>query len=108
MPDDETSTERLEEAVRAQPNGELLGALDIVLVELERRLFKYAHTDAQFQAMSDEGLVLAARAAARLGQAQSAAQHAQSHLQIVGVGEWRPSTTRPGWDADPRVTGADE
>jgi hypothetical protein len=94
--------------VRAQPNDELLATLDAVLVELERRLFKYAHTDGQFQAMSDEGLVLAARAAARLGQAQSAAQHAQSHLQIVGVGEWRPSNTRPGWDADPRVTGAEE
>jgi hypothetical protein len=94
--------------VHAQPNDELLATLDAVLVELERRLFKYAHTDAEFQAMSDEGLVLAARAAARLGQAQSAAQHAQSHLQIVGVGEWRPSNTRPSWDADPRVTGAEE
>jgi hypothetical protein len=105
---DESPAPRFDEAVRAQPNGELLGTLDAVLVELERRLFKYAHTDAQFQAMSDEGLVLAARAAARLGQAQSAAQHAQSHLQIVGVGEWRPSSTQPGWDSDPRVTGAEE
>jgi hypothetical protein len=107
VPDD-TPARQFGEAVRAQPNEELLGTLDAVLVELERRLFKYAHTDAQFQAMSDEGLVLAARAAARLGQAQSAAQHAQSHLQIVGVGQWRPSSTRPGWDADPRVTGAEE
>jgi hypothetical protein len=107
VPDD-TPAPQFGEAVRAQPNEELLGTLDAVLVELERRLFKYAHTDAQFQAMSDEGLVLAARAAARLGQAQSAAQHAQSHLQIVGVGQWRPSSTRPGWDADPRVTGAEE
>jgi hypothetical protein len=97
-----------DENLRAQPNEALLATLDAVLVELERRLFKYAHTDAQFQAMSDEGLVLAARAAARLGQAQSAAQHAQSHLQIVGVGGWRPSSTRPGWDADPRVTDTDE
>jgi hypothetical protein len=105
---DDAPASRVEQGFRAQPNAELLATLDAVLVELERRLFKYAHTDAEFQAMSDEGLVLAARAAARLGQAQSAAQHAQSHLQIVGVGGWRPSSTRPGWDADPRVTDADE
>jgi hypothetical protein len=47
--------------------------------------------------------VLAARAKARLGQAHSSAQHAESHLQIVGVGEWRPTSTRPAWNSEPRI-----
>ena len=54
--------------------------------------------------MANEGLVLAARANARLGQALSAAQHAQGHLQVVGVGHWRPTSTRPAWNAEPRLT----
>ena len=93
-----------DQKLRALRNDELLADLDLVLVELERRLFSYAHTEGQFQAMSDEGLVLAARSAARLGQAQSAAAHAQNHLQITGVGNWRPTSTRPGWNDDARVT----
>ncbi len=36
--------------------------------------------------MADEGLVLAVRSKARLGQVLSSAQHAESHLQVVGVG----------------------
>jgi hypothetical protein len=93
----------LDEVLRALPNDELLAALDLVLLELEQRLLRYARSGAELLDMADEGLVLAVRASARLGQAQSSAGHAQSHLQVVGVGEWRPTTTRPGWHDDPRV-----
>jgi hypothetical protein len=54
--------------------------------------------------MADEGLVLAARAKARLGQALSAAQHAEGYLQVVGVGDWKPTSTRPSWNAEPLPT----
>ena len=57
--------------------------------------------------MADEGLVLAVRARARLAQALSSAQHADGHLQIVGVGEWKPKSTRPTWNTEPRL-GEDE
>ena len=53
--------------------------------------------------MADEGLVLAARAKARLGHSLSAAQHTEGHLQVVGVGEWRPASTCPAWNAEPRL-----
>jgi hypothetical protein len=99
--------EAREQKLRVLPNDALLADLDRVLVELERRLFTYAHTEGQFQAMSDEGLVLAARSAARLGQSQSAAAHAKSHLQISGVGNWRPGSTRPGWNDDARTQSGD-
>jgi hypothetical protein len=49
-----------------------------------------------------------ARAKARLGQSLSAAQHAEDHLQVVGVGEWRPTSTRPSWNAEPRLTHAED
>ena len=39
-----------------------------------------------------------------LGQALSAAQHAEGHLQVVGVGDWKLSSTRPAWNAEPRLT----
>jgi hypothetical protein len=55
--------------------------------------------------MSEEGLVLAVRSAARLRQTQSAAAHTAGHLQVLGVGEWTPTSTNPGWSDDPRVTG---
>src|SRR3954452_279498 len=84
-------------------NNMLLAALDQVLLELERRLYRYAHVGAELQQMADEGLLLSARAAARLAQSQSAAQHTQSHLQLVGVGDWSPSSTQPSWNEDPRV-----
>jgi hypothetical protein len=87
------------------PNEELLATLDTVLVELERRLLRYARAGAQTPGMSEEGLVLAARSAARLRQTQSAAGHTAGHLQVLGVGEWTPSSTNPGWSDDPRVTG---
>ena len=51
--------------------------------------------------------VLAVRARARLGQALSSAEHAEGYLQIVGVGEWNPTSIEPAWDTDPRL-GQDE
>ena len=55
--------------------------------------------------MANEGLVLAVRARAGLGQALSSAQHIEGHLQIVGVGEWQPTSARPAWNTGP-VLGA--
>jgi hypothetical protein len=91
----------------ALSNFELLSALDLALLELEQRLFRYAKIGPELQGMADEGLVLAARAKAKLGQALSTAQHAEGHLQVVGVGEWKPSSTRPAWNAEPRLTEED-
>ena len=93
-----------EEALSNLTNPELLSALDLTLLELEKRLYRYAHIGPEVLPMADEGLVLAARAGARLGQALSAAQHAQGHLQVVGVGEWKPTSTRPSWNTDPRLS----
>jgi hypothetical protein len=92
-----------EEALSSLTNAELLRALDLTLLELEKRLYRYAHVGPELLEMADEGLVLAARAGARLGQSVSSAQHAQGHLQIVGVGGWNPTSTRPVWNTDPRV-----
>ena len=88
---------------QALSNPELLSALDLALLELEKRLFRYAKVGPELLEMADEGLVLAARAKARLGQSLSAAQHTEGHLQVVGVGEWRPTSTRPAWNAEPRL-----
>ena len=102
-------SERFEQALASFPNPELLAALDLVLVELERRLLRYARRGHELLEMADEGLVLAVRAAARLAQAQSSAAHTTGHLQVVGVGTWTPTSTQPGWSDDPRVTeGGDE
>src|ERR687895_1782912 len=92
-----------EAALSNLTNPELLSALDLALLELEKRLYRYAHLGPELLAMADEGLVLAVRARARLGQALSSAQHAEGHLQLVGVGEWKPTSTRPAWNTDPRV-----
>ena len=46
---------------------ELLSTLDLTLLELERRLFRYAKVGPELLEMADEGLVLAARAKARRG-----------------------------------------
>ncbi len=92
------------QAVADLPNAELLTALDLVLLELEKRLLHYARTGPQLLEMADEGLVLAVRSAARLRQAQASAAHASGHLQVVGVGEWSPRSTNPSWSADPRMT----
>ena len=92
-----------EEALSNLTNPELLSALDLALLELEKRLYRYAHIGPEVLAMADEGLVLAARTRARLEQALSSAQHAEGHLRIVGVGEWKPTSTRPAWNTDPRL-----
>jgi hypothetical protein len=92
-----------QQALSKLSNPELLSALDLALLELEMRLFRYARVGAELLVMADEGLVLAARAKARLGQSLSAAQHTEGHLQVVGVGEWRPTSTRPSWNAEPRL-----
>jgi hypothetical protein len=83
---------------------ELLNALDLALLELEKRLFRYAKVGPQLLEMADEGLVLAARAKARLGQALSAAKHEEGHLQIVGVSDWKLTDIRPAWNAETRLT----
>ena len=92
-----------QQALSNLSNPELLSALDLALLELEKRLFRYAKVGSELLEMADEGLVLAARAKARLGQSLSAAQHTEGHLQVVGVGEWRPTSTRPAWNAEPRL-----
>ena len=97
-----------EQALASLPNAELLSSLDLVLLELERRLLRYARTGHELLEMADEGLVLAVRAGARLGQAQSSAVHTASHLQVVGIGEWSPTSTQPGWSDDPRATAEGE
>jgi hypothetical protein len=85
-------------------NSELLSALDLTLLELERRLYRYAHEGEEIMEIADEGMLLASRAQARFEQALSAAQHTQGHLQVVGVGEWNPTRTNPSWDAEPRLS----
>jgi hypothetical protein len=92
-----------QQALSNLSNPELLSALDLALLELEKRLFRYAKVGPELIEMANEGLVLAARAKARLGQSLSAAQHTVGHLQVVGVGEWRPTSTRPSWNAEPRL-----
>jgi len=89
-------------------NPELLSALDLALLELEKHLFRYAKVGPELLEMANEGLVLAARAKARLGQSLSAAQHTEGHLQVVGVGEWRPTSTRPAWNAEPRLPDSED
>ena len=76
------------QALSTLSNRELLSTLDLIY-------------------MADEGLLLASRAGARLGQALSAAEHAVAHLQVVGVGEWHPTSTHPAWDDEPRLTEED-
>ena len=99
----EDEPQALSDVVSRLPNDELLSYLDISLLELERRLLRYARTGPDILQMADEGLVLAARSGARLRQAQSAAAHAAGHLQILGVGDWAPRSTNPGWADDARV-----
>jgi hypothetical protein len=89
-------------------NNELLELVDVVLLELERRLLRYARSGPEIIQMADEGLVLSVRSGARLRQAQSAAAHAAGHLQVLGIGGWSPQSTSPGWSDDPRVLGHDD
>jgi hypothetical protein len=93
----------LPDELHALTNQDLLVALDLVLLELEKRLLNYAQKSSGLLEMADEGLVLAARASARISQASSAAAHTAGHLQVVGVGDWNPRSTQPTWDSDPRV-----
>ena len=65
-PNDPTSPD-FQQALSSLSNPELLSALDLALLELERRLSRYAHAGAEVLEMADEGLVLAVRARARLG-----------------------------------------
>ena len=51
-----------EKALSNLSNPELLSALDLALLELEKRLFRYAKVGPELLEMADEGLVLAARA----------------------------------------------
>jgi hypothetical protein len=97
-----------QQALSNLSNPELLSALDLALLELEKRLFRYAKVGPELLEMADEGLVLAARSKARLGQSLSAAQHTEGHLQVVGVGEWRPTSTRPSWNAEPRLPDSED
>ena len=94
-----------EEALSNLTNPELLSALDLALLKLEKRLYRYAHIGPEVLVMADEGLVLAARTRARLEQALSSAQHAEGHLQIVGVGGWNPTSTRPAGGSRGSVPG---
>jgi hypothetical protein len=103
----EDPTPDLRQALSTLSNRELLSTLDLTLLELERRLYRYAHEGEELIYMADEGLLLASRAGARLGQALSAAEHAEAHLQVVGVGEWHPTSTHPSWDDEPRLTEED-
>jgi hypothetical protein len=103
-PDSQRAIELLKTTLDALPNDELLDIVDETLVELERRLLRYAKVGHELIDMANEGLVLAVRAAARLQQAHSSAQHAVGHLQVVGVGRWAPTSTSPSWRDDPRIT----
>ena len=91
-------------------NEQLLACVDMLLLETERRLLRYARQGREILQMADEGLVFAVRSGARLRQAQSAAAHCAGHLQVLGVGNWSPQSTNPGWASDPRLTagGSDE
>lgn len=104
---EQPDTETLSEQLLGLSNGELLATLDTVLVEIERRLLHYARSGREILAMADEGLVLATRTAARLRQAQSAAAHSAGHLQVLGIGDWRPRSINPSWSDDDRVTRPD-
>jgi hypothetical protein len=70
-------------------------------------LYRYPHVGSELLEMADEGLVLAMRAKARLEQALSSAQHVEGHLQLVGIGDWSPTSTRPSWDTDPHLSEED-
>src|SRR5687767_7971625 len=107
-PDSSWGAQDFKRILAALPNDELLTVLDEVLLELERRLLRYAKVGHELRDMADEGLVLSMRATARLQQAQSSAQHTTGHLQVVGVGDWRPTSTSPSWRDDPRMTSEEE
>jgi hypothetical protein len=94
--------------LRALMNGDLLTQLDLLLLELEKRLYRYAVSGPELVHIADEGLLLAVRSRARLTQALASAQHTERHLQVVGVGQWQPTGTGHAWTADPRVLEEDD
>src|SRR5215212_7191369 len=55
----------------------------------------YAKVGPELHEMADEGLVLAARAKARLGQSLCAAQHTEGHLQVAGEASDVPQVPAP-------------
>ncbi len=82
-PNDPSSPD-FQQALSILPNRELLNALDLALLELEKRLSRYAHAGPEVLEMANEGLVLAVRSRARLTQALSAAQHAEGDRKSFG------------------------
>jgi hypothetical protein len=84
-----------EVALSKPSNPELLSALDLALLELEKRLFRYAKVGPELLEMADEGLVLAARAKARLGQSLSAAQHTEDTCRWLGWASGVPPARAP-------------
>lgn len=72
----------------AATNRELLAELDGLLLETETRLANYAELGPKVAEAADEGLVLAVRLKARLGETERIAWRARRALEHVGVGEW--------------------
>src|SRR3954453_2605243 len=90
-------------ALASLPNDELLAALDLALLELEKRLLRYAQSGHEVREMGDEGLVLSVRAAARLAQGQSSGGGTAGRPHSVGGGDWQPTSPQPDWNDDPRA-----
>jgi hypothetical protein len=97
-----------QQALSNLTNSEILSDLDLAHLELEKRLFRYAKIGLELLEMVEESMVLAARVKVKLGQALSAVQHTQGHLQVAGVGHWQPTSTRPAWNAEPRLPPGEE
>jgi hypothetical protein len=92
---------------RCLPNPELLNALDLTLLELEKRLMRYARVGPELLEMADEGYY--SPSGLGLGwPGPLLAQHTEGHLQVVGVGEWKPTSTRPAWNTEPRLSEEEE
>ena len=75
-----------QQALSNLSNAELLSALDLALLGLEKCLYRYALVGPELLQMADEGLVLAVRAKARLGQAFSLPQDSYagaSHVDLL-------------------------
>jgi hypothetical protein len=57
QPDYERVLHHLAQTAAGLPNAELLAAVDIVLLDLEKRLLHYARVGPEMVPMADEGLV---------------------------------------------------
>ena len=64
-PPNEEPVPDFQKALSNLSNPELLSAVDLALLELEKRLYRYARVGPELLEMADEGLVLAAKV--RLG-----------------------------------------